>query len=240
MDYSFDGKTVLITGASTGIGRATAFNFAKHGANVVLLDIDFEGLNNVKATLAEYSPKVAIYQCDISNEQCVKDVCTDAINKFGSIDIVVNNAGLWRGFCTFAQSESTTWKRKVEINVLGTMYVTRAVINNMIEHNYGRIINIASVAGVYGIANMTDYSMTKAAVIGFTKALAKEVADKGITVNAISPGTVSNSSAPCEKCYANRFGTYEENADLILYLASDHASYISGQNYIIDGCRKMI
>lgn len=240
MDYSFNGKTCLITGASTGIGRAAAFNFAKHGANVVLLDIDLDGLNNVKAALAEYPVKTVVYQCDISNEQRVNEVCKDAIDQFSSIEIAINNAGLWRGFYTFAQSESATWKRKVEVNILGTMYVTRAIINNMIAQSYGRIINIASVAGVYGIANMADYSMTKSAIIGFTKALAKEVADKGITVNAVSPGTVSDSPVPCEKCYANRFGTYEENADLILYLASDHARYISGQNYIIDGCRKMI
>ena len=118
--------------------------------------------------------------------------------------------------------------------------MTRAVINGMIAQNYGRIINIASVAGVYGIATMADYSMTKGAVIGFTKALAKEVMKNGITVNAVSPGTVGDSSVACDKCYANRFGADEENADLILYLASDHAGYISGQNYVIDGCRKMI
>lgn len=110
----------------------------------------------------------------------------------------------------------------------------------MIENRCGRIINVASVSGIYGIPTMADYSMTKGAVIGFTKALAKEVMKYGITVNCTSPGTVSDAEQPCDKCYAGRFGTYEENADLILYLASSHAAYISGQNYVIDGCRKQI
>lgn len=240
MEFEFKGKTALITGASMGIGRAATISFAKHGANVVLLDIDLDGLNAVKASLAEYPVGAAVYQCDISDEQRVNEVCKDAMDRFGVIDIAVNNAGLWKTFYDFAQSDSAWWKRKIDINILETMYVTQAVINGMIAQNYGRIINIASVAGVYGIATMADYSMTKGAVIGFTKALAKEVMKNGITVNAVSPGTVGDSSVACDKCYANRFGADEENADLILYLASDHAGYISGQNYVIDGCRKMI
>ena len=136
---------------------------------------------------------------------CIRDrVCADALNKFGSIEIVVNNAGLWNSFCEFSKSSSSEWKRKIEVKILGTMYITRAVINNMIDHNYGRIINIGSVSGVYGIPTMADYSMTKGAVIGFTKALAKEVMSKGITVNCISPGTVSGTGMDCDKCYAGR------------------------------------
>lgn len=240
MDFYFQGKTVLITGATMGIGRATAINFAKHGANLVLLDINFDGLKQVEKELQKYDVDTAIYQCDISDEIRVQEVCADALCKFGTIDIAVNNAGLWNHFCEFSKSSSTDWKRKIDVNILGTMYVTRAVINSMIQQNYGRIINVASVSGIYGIPTMADYSMTKGAIIGFTKALAKEVMQNGITVNCISPGTVSDAGHPCEKCYAGRYGTYEENANLILYLASEYAAYISGQNYVIDGCRKLI
>lgn len=240
MDFRFQGKTVLITGATMGIGRATAINFAKYGANLVLLDINFDGLKQVEKELQKYDVDTAIYQCDISDEIRVQEVCADALRKFSTIDIAVNNAGLWNSFCEFSKSSSTDWKRKIDVNILGTMYVTRAVINSMIHQNYGRIINVASVSGIYGIPTMADYSMTKGAVIGFTKALAKEVMQNGITVNCISPGTVSDAGHPCEKCYAGRYGTYEENANLILYLASEYAAYISGQNYVIDGCRKLI
>lgn len=170
----------------------------------------------------------------------VNEVCADAIETFGSVDIAVNNAGLWRGFCEFSQSSSAQWRQKIDVNILGTMYITRAVLSSMIAQNYGRIISVASVSGVYGIGTMADYSMTKGAVIGFTKALAKEVMKNGITVNCVSPGTVSDAGHPCDKCYAGRFGTYEENADLILFLASRQAGYISGQNYLIDGCRKWL
>lgn len=170
----------------------------------------------------------------------VNEVCADAIETFGSVDIAVNNAGFWRGFCEFSQSSSAQWRQKIDVNMLGTMYITRAVLSSMIAQNYGRIINVASVSGVYGIGTMADYSMTKGAVIGFTKALAKEVMKNGITVNCVSPGTVSDAGHPCDKCYAGRFGTYEENADLILFLASRQAGYISCQNYIIDGCRKWL
>lgn len=240
MDFNFKGKTALITGATKGIGRATAILFACHGANVVLLDMDSAGLADAKSYVDQFGVQAQFYQCDISNESRVQEVCVDALQKFGTIDILVNNAGLWNSFCEFRASSSVDWKRKIDVNILGTMYVTRSVINSMIENKWGRIINVASVSGIYGIPTMADYSMTKGAVIGFTKALAKEVMQHGITVNCISPGTVSNDGQPCNKCYAGRYGTYEENADLILYLASDHAAYISGQNYVIDGCRKLI
>lgn len=240
MEFDFSGKTALITGASMGIGRATAIDFAKHNAKVVLLDIDEEGLKKVAAEIEALGADVSIYPCDISSEALVNAAYGAALEKYGAIDIAVNNAGLWNTHGEFAQSSSSDWKRKIDVNILGTLYITRAVIGGMIERRYGRIVNIGSVAGVYGIATMADYSMTKGAIIGFTKALAKEVTPHGVTVNCVSPGTVSDSAAANDKCYASRFGRYQENADLILFIASEYAGYISGQNYIIDGCRRML
>ena len=238
MDFS--GKTALITGASRGIGRAVAIQFAKLNADVVLLDIDMDGLELVRKELSEYPVRIEIYECDISDEARVNEVCASAISKMGKIDILINNAGLWRHACLFEESDSSVWRRKIDVNILGTMYMTRALINPMLERGWGRIINIASVAGVYGIASMADYSLTKGAMISFTVALAKEVTEKGVLVNCVSPGSVSNGDEPTETplSFMGRTGTHRENANLICFLASDEASYISGQNYIIDGCRK--
>ena len=137
------------------------------------------------------------------------------------------------------------WRKYFDINVTRTALVTQAVLPVMLENKYGRIINVASVAGVYGNANMVCYSSTKGAIIAFTKALAKEVSAKGVLVNAVSPGSVSSSEnpdidyfAPSELSFMGRTGTGRENASLSAYLASDEASYISGQNIQIDGCRK--
>ncbi len=237
----FTGKTAFVTGASVGIGKATAQVFAQHHANLVLADLDYDGLVRLKEELSPTGVKVEIYKLDVSDEQAVNEVCADALSKFGSIEILVNNAGIWRGHYPFAESESAVWKRKIDVNILGTMYMTRALIGNMLERHYGRIINVGSVAGVYGNANMADYSMTKGAVIAFTKALAKEVTEQGVLVNCVSPGSVSNEQdtpTPTPLSFLGRTATHTENANLICFLASEEASYIAGQNYQIDGCRK--
>ena len=185
------------------------------------------------------------YALDVSDENAVYRSVADAETKFGKIDILVNNAAIWRCWQPFSETPTEEWRKYLDVNVMGTVYFTKAAISGMLARNYGRIINVASVAGVYGNANMAHYSATKGAVISFTKALAKEVSEKGITVNAISPGSVSPSDnddidyfLPSTLSFAGRTGTDRENADLILFLASDKAAYISGQNIQIDGCRK--
>jgi len=140
----------------------------------------------------------------------------------------------------FVETTSDEWMKRLNVNVLGLMYFTHEVLPNMIENAYGRIINIGSVAGKYGNANMAYYSMTKGAVSSFTKALAKEVALQGITVNNVVAGSVRNEGKTdeTELCYMGRNGELEEYAYLICFLASDKAAYISGQDYQIDSCRK--
>ncbi len=241
----FKGKTALISGAAVGIGRAAAIGFACEGASLALLDVNTEKLESVKEELRAYTEDVRIYTGDISDASEVERTVSDALRAFGRIDILVNNAALWREWCPFADSDMATWKRYFDVNVTGTAYLTKAVLPGMLEAGYGRIINIASVAGVYGNANMACYSATKGAVIAFTKALAKEVTAKGVLVNAISPGSVSPSDCPdidytkpSELAFIGRTGSDRENADLICFLASDKASYISGQNIQIDGCRR--
>lgn len=241
----FKGKTALVTGASVGIGRAVALLLAEQGADVVLLDINIEKLEHVGEEVKQYGNKVLTYLCDVSNEQQVNDVIQNATDVLGKIDILVNNAAVWRDRSCFEESSSELWKRYIDINVMGVYYCTKAVIGSMVENGYGRIINVASVAGVYGNAQMVHYSTTKGAVIALTKALAKEVTDKGVLVNCVSPGSVSPADnedidffKPSELSFMGRTGTDRENANLICFLASDDASYISGQNIQIDGCRK--
>ena len=241
----FQNKVALVTGASVGIGRATAIEMAKEGAKLVLLDINEETLAALKQELAAYTANALTYSCDISNQERVNEVVADALNTFGKVDILVNNAALWRDRSAFVDVDMEVWKKYFDINVHGTAYVTQAVLPGMLEREWGRVINVASVAGVYGNAKMACYSATKGALIAFTKALAKEVSEKGVLVNAVSPGSVSPSdnpdieyTQPSQLSFMGRTGSDRENANLICFLASDDASYIAGQNIQIDGCRK--
>lgn len=241
----FKDKVALVTGASVGIGRAVALKFAQHGAKVVLLDIDFEKLESVKKEIEDYTNDVLIFKCDVSDEKRIYEVVKKAEEIFGKIDILINNAALWRDRSSFVDTSTDVWLKYIDVNIMGVVYATKAVLPGMLERKYGRIINVSSVAGVYGNANMAHYSATKGAVISMTKALAKEVTDKGVLVNCVSPGSVSpsdnpdiNYSKPSELSFMGRTGTNAENANLICFLASDEATYISGQSIQIDGCRK--
>lgn len=238
-------KTAVITGAAVGIGRATAMKFAQNGINLSLWDLDLAKLRELKAELEKYSVEVLIFGCDVSSEAEVSACTEKTLEKFGRVDILVNNAALWRSSKPFSEITAAEWKQYLDVNIMGVVYCTRAVIDKMLENKYGRIINVSSVAGVYGNAYMSHYSATKGAVIAFTKALAKEVTPGGVLVNSVSPGSVSPSEDPdpdsyieSELSFMGRTGTDMENADLIYFLAGDNSSYISGQNIQIDGCRK--
>ncbi len=242
---NFQGKVAVVTGASVGIGYGCALKFAMGGADLVLVDVNFEKLETVKEELAKYGTDVRIYNCDVSDETRVKEVMADAIAHFGKIDILVNNAAIWRNWSKFEETPIELWKKMLDINVMSTVYFTNAVLPGMKERSYGRIINVCSVAGVYGNANMACYSATKAAVVAATKALAKEVAHLGITANCVSPGSVSPAENPdpnftqkSELAFMGRTGSDMENANVICFLASDEASYVSCQNIQVDGCRR--
>lgn len=243
----FENKVAMVTGASVGIGRACAVRLAKEGAKLVLFDINAEQLDKVKEEVAPYTTDVLTYTCDVSDEAAVNAAVADAMQHFGRIDVLINNAAIWRTWKTFMAVTTEEWKKFIDINVMGVVYCTRAVLGSMIEHHYGRIVNVCSVAGIYGNGHMSHYSATKGAIISLTAALAKEVAKDGVLVNCVSPGTVSSSKdadmdayTSCELCYMERSGTDNENANLICFMASDEATYISGQNFQIDGCRKKI
>lgn len=241
----FEGKTAFITGAAVGIGRACAIKFASEGAKVVAVDLNESALASLKAEIESSGGNILTLACDISNEAAVSSAFACARERWGKVDILVNNAALWRDASPFLETSVDTWKRYLDINVMGVVYCTRAALPDMLKSGYGRIINVASVAGVLGNANMVHYSATKGALISMTKALAKEVTAEGVLVNAVSPGSVSPSdisdcsyTQPSELSFMGRTGSTMENAELICFLASDAASYISGQNIQIDGCRR--
>ena len=170
----FINKTVVITGASVGIGKASALEFAKCGANVCLVDINEEELHNVQDVIKSFGGNAKAFICDVSDEEMVHNTVGEIISEFGKIDVLVNNAGLWRSWKPFVETTSDEWKKRLSVNVLGLMYFTHEVLPYMIDNSYGRIVNVGSVAGHFGNPKMVDYSMTKGAVSSFTKALAKE------------------------------------------------------------------
>ncbi len=244
---NFNGKTALVTGASVGIGRSCALLLAEKGANLILADIDYAKLESVKDEIRKFGNDVLIFDCDVSDENTVNQIVQSGIKQFGKIDILINNAALWRSSKKFTEISSQEWVKYFNVNVMGTVYFSKAILPEMIKNKYGRIVNISSVAGVYGNAYMTHYSATKGAVNSLTKALAKEVTSSGICVNSVCPGSVSPSDNPdidyfteSDLSFCGRTGTDRENANLICFLASDEASYISGQVIQIDGCRKKL
>lgn len=239
----FCNKVALITGAASGIGRATAHQMAQQGADLIVTDIDTNGLITLQEEITAMGRTCHMYPCDIANETAVREMVASAVDKMGHIDILVNNAGIFREGCMpFDEQNTAIWKRKIDINIYGVLYTTHAVLPHMYAQRYGRIVNIASVAALYGIPHMTDYSMTKGAVLSFTYALAKEAAAYGVAVNAMSPGNIGSKDTDGGNSlsYLDRRGEPAECAKVICFLASDDASWVSGVNFTADGCRKKL
>jgi len=227
-----------------GIGRETALLLAKSGAKISIIDISdkiFEVLKDIEASGQE---GLAI-KCDVANGGEVEEAIRKVLEKFNRIDILVNNAGIYP-FKPLAEMTEQEWDRVLDVNLKGIFHFTRTVLPRMIEQKRGKIINIASVAGsIVGFINLTHYSASKAGIIGFTRALALEVAQYGINVNAISPGPILTPGTRVlgEETYEQirksiplgRWGRPEEIANLVLFLASDESDFITGQNIVIDG-----
>jgi 3-oxoacyl-[acyl-carrier protein] reductase len=240
-----DGKVAIVTGASRGIGRATALRLAKAGAKVV---VNFAGnraaaeqtVNDIKQAGGE----AILFQADVADSQAVGELVKAATAAFGRIDILVNNAGITRDNLLAIMKESD-WDDVINTNLKGVFNCTKAVGKVMIKQRAGRIINMTSVVGITGNAGQTNYSASKAGVIGFTKSAAKELAGRGITVNAVAPGyiTTDMSAAMTDQAKAefaktiplSRLGTPEDVAEAVLFLASDAANYITGQVLNVDG-----
>ncbi|WP_017415117.1 3-oxoacyl-[acyl-carrier-protein] reductase [Clostridium tunisiense] len=239
------GKNAIITGASRGIGRAIALAFAQNGANVVINYRGNEELaDNLVKEIEAYGVRAIKVKGDISNFKDAENLINTTIEELNSVDILVNNAGITKDGL-FMRMKEEDFDSVINTNLKGTFNTSKAVISKMIKAKGGRIINISSVVGVIGNAGQANYAASKAGVIGFTKSLAKEVGSRGITVNAIAPGFIESDmtevlSDKVKEAMLNgiplkAFGKGEDVANLAVFLASNMASYITGQVVHVDG-----
>ncbi len=245
-------KVAVVTGGAGGIGQATCKVLAKEGAKVMIADLMLEQAKNVASEITASGYEAQAIEADITRLDGANRLAKATLEHFGRIDILVNIVGGSGGPSiktkpqVFAQSQPERWEEMITLNLIGALNCTRAVINHMIERGSGKIVSFSSVVGVIGALELVDYSAAKAGIIGFTMALAKEVASSGINVNCISPGIVGTPRVRgmlkqevidgYEK--GIRFGRLakpEELASVVLFLASDDANYITGQNIIVDG-----
>ena len=249
MNLGLEGKVALVTGAGSpvGFGRGIALTLAGYGCDIIANDIDLEGAQKTAAEVEALGRKAMAIKADVTKVAEVKDMVKAALGKFGRIDILVNNAGRTTTPTPFVETPEENWEIVINLNIYGVFHCTKAVLPQMLERKSGKIINIASGAGIGGMPRCVHYGASKAAVIAFTKGLSKEVISSGINVNAIAPGIgnthflSTGNFPPGEKERAlktvptGKPTTPEDVGNMVAYLASDIANQIVGQTYLVDG-----
>jgi len=242
---TFEGKTALVTGGSRGLGRAVCLELAKGGASVVLCYAGNEAAaQETVREIEALGAKALTICCDVSDAAQVDALVKAAVETFGRIDILVNNAGITRDNLLMRMSEAD-FDAVISTNLKGTFLCMKAVSRLMLKQRYGRIVNLSSVVGLRGNAGQVNYAASKAGVVGMTKSLAKELASRGVTVNAVAPGFIETdmTAALTDAARAaaqgsipmNRLGAPEDVAKAAAFLASDDAAYITGQVLAVDG-----
>jgi NAD(P)-dependent dehydrogenase (short-subunit alcohol dehydrogenase family) len=242
--FSLAGRTAIVTGAATGIGQAIAIRLADAGATIAVADVDLPGAQRVAATLPNGSFAV---EANVADTGSVASAVQQVLQRTGQIDILINNAGIAGPAAYIWEQTDENWQRNIAINLTGVFNFCRAVVPHMRGRSYGRIVNIASIAGKEGNPRMVPYSATKAGVIGLTKALGKELATEGICVNAVTPAVVQtqilDQLTPEQVAYMTdripmrRTGKPEEIANVVHFLASSECSFVTAQCYDASGGR---
>ncbi|MBW6463589.1 MAG: 3-oxoacyl-[acyl-carrier-protein] reductase [Firmicutes bacterium] len=244
------GRTAIITGASRGIGRATAIAIARAGADVVINYSSSEAqAASVKEQIEEFGGSAVIFKADVTDYRQCEAMVKYAIDHFNKIDILINNAGITRDNL-LARMKAEEWREVIDTNLTGIYNCCRAILRPLLKQkNGGRIVNIASVAGIYGNSGQTNYAAAKGGVIAFTKSLAKELGSRNITVNAVAPGFIETEMTDTlsgkvkeevlSRIALGRFGKPEDIADTVLFLASSASAYITGQIIVVDGSLSM-
>ena len=246
---NFSGKTAIVTGGSRGIGRAVCLELAKGGANVVLCYAGNEiAANDTVAACEALGAKALAIRCNVADAGEVKALVDTAVKTFGRVDILVNNAGITRDGLLMTMKEED-FDAVLNTNLKGTFLCMKAVARTMMRQRYGRIVNLSSVVGLRGNAGQVNYAASKAGVVGLTKSLAKELAARNITVNAVAPGFIETDmtaampeaakTATLASIPMQRLGAAEDVARAVAFLASDEAAYITGQVLAIDGGMSM-
>lgn len=237
------GKTAVITGGTQGIGFEIAKTFAANGADIAIVDIcPAEKAAPAAQEISAAGVKCCAYQCNVADSAQVAEVCGQILADFGSVDILVNNAGITRDNLILKMSEAD-FDAVVNVNLKGAFYMIKQFYRPMMKQRSGKIINISSVSGLFGNAGQANYSASKAGIIGLTKTTAKELAARGVQVNAIAPGFIATSMTTAfqenetlrQSIPMKRFGKPEEVAQLALFLASPMSDYITGEVIRIDG-----
>jgi 3-oxoacyl-[acyl-carrier protein] reductase len=239
-----EGRIALVTGASQGIGRACALALAKAGATVALAARNEAKLADVAAEIEAAGGKAAAFALDVANEESIKAGAKAILERFGKVEILVNNAGITRDGLVLRMKRAD-WDDVVATNLTGAFLLTQALLSAMLRNRWGRIINVSSVVGRTGQAGQVNYAATKAGLIGMTRALAREVAARGITVNAVAPGYIEtpmtavldekHTAAMLTQIPLGRAGTDADIAQAVLYLASEGAGYVTGHVLDVNG-----
>lgn len=240
-----EGKVALVTGGGRGIGRAIALKLAAYGAAVAVNYCGSkEKAEEVADLILKNGGKAKVYACNVADFQASKEMTEQVIKDFGGLDILVNNAGITRDNLLMKMSEEE-FDMVLNTNLKGTFHTMRHVSRYMLKQRKGKIINISSVSGILGNAGQANYAASKAGVIGLTKTMARELASRGITVNAVAPGFVETEmtdvlkedikEAACAQIPLGKFGKPEDIAEMVAFLASEKADYITGQVISVDG-----
>ena len=260
MELNLSGKTVIVTGGGSNIGRGIVLGFAKERSNVVIADIDEEQANKVAAEASSLGGNVMSVKCDVTDIESVTHMIKRTLDEFGEIDVLVNNVG-WLMYNTFRRKPLAECDKEISLNIWSVVNCTKSVLDHMITRKYGKIINISSVAGLFGSRRVPIYSLSKGGIVAFTKSLAQEVGKYGINVNAICPSTtlpesqnhvgklaMTKDTSPQASEFTpelidmhtklsplGRIGKAEDIANAAVFLASDAASFITGEAIAVSG-----